>query len=220
MRRGITMSKAVGTVTLGLALVLALAGPVQAKGIQSATITGPGLQDPIDVDHPDDSKLPGLTGFWEVMPGQPAPPALTDKAPTKQLGPRYTVTWRLMTDTDETTEIRQDLYPDAVGGPLVHTAAGQPIFDGGTVDGWYQAPATLRDMLRSLGVPLAKATRPAGSSAMTPQGAPAPPSDDSAWPPVIAVATGAMVLASVGGAVALRRSRRARRRERVAPVPL
>jgi hypothetical protein len=216
MRRGITMSMAAGAAAVALALVLALAGPAQAKGIQSATIIGPGLDEPINVDHPDDSKLPALTGFWEVMPGQPAPPALTDKVPTKQLGPRYTITWRLMTDTDETTEIRQNLYPDAVGGPLVHTAAGQRIFDADTVNGWYSAPATLRDMLRSLGVPLANATRSAGSSATTPQGAPAPSSDDSPWPVVIVVAAGAMALAGVGGAVTVRR---ARRRERVAPVP-
>jgi hypothetical protein len=218
MRRGITMSMAAGTVTLALALVLALAGPAQAKGIQSATITGPGLDEPIDVAHPDDSELPAFTGFWDVMPGQPAPPALVEQPPTTQLGPRYTITWRLMTDADETTAIRQDLYPYADGGPLVHTSAGQAIFDGATVGGWYGAPIALRDVLGSLGVPAAGSTPAAAkSSAASPQGVGAPSSDDSPWPVVIVVAAGAMVLASVIGAVAVRR---ARRRERVAPVPL
>jgi MYXO-CTERM domain-containing protein len=217
MRRGITMSMAAGAGAVALALVVALAGPAQAKGIESATIAVPGLDEPIAVDHPDDSKLPALTGFWEVMPGQPAPPALTDNAPTKQLGPHYTITWRLTTDADEATEIRQDLYPDAEGGPLVHTAAGQSIFDGDTVNGWYRAPATLRDMLRFLGVPLGNATLPAASSATSPQEAPAPSSDSPPWPAVFIAATGALALAVVGGAVAVRR---ARRRERVAPVPL
>ena len=218
MRRGITMSMAAGTVTVALALVLALAGPAQAKGIQSAIITGPGLDEPIDVAHPDDSKLPAFTGFWDVMPGQPAPPALVEQPPTTELGPRYTITWRLMTDADETTAIRQDLYPYADGGPLVHTSAGQAIFDGATVRGWYGAPIALRDVLGSLGVPAAGSTPGAGkSSSASPQGVGAPSSDDSPWPVVIVVAAGAMVLASVIGAVAVRR---ARRRERVAPVPL
>ena len=218
MRRGITMSMAAGTVTLALALVLALAGPAQAKGIQSASITGPGLDEPIEVAHPDTTKLPALTRFWDVMPGQPAPPAFAGKAPTKELGSRYTITWRLMTDTDETTVIRQDVYPDADGGPLVHTPAGQAIFDGTTAGGWYGAPIALRDMLGSLGVP-APDSKPASakSSAAGPQGAAPPSSDDSPWPVVVVVAAGGVALAGVGGAVAVRRSRR---RERVAPVPL
>jgi hypothetical protein len=206
MQRG-TKAIAASAVGMTLAVVLVLAGPAWAKGLQSATITGPGLEEPIDVADPDNSKLPALTGFWEVMPGQPAPPGLVEQAPTKQRGPRYRLTWRLMTDADDTIAIRQDLYPDAAGGPLVHTAAGQPIFDAATPGGWYAAPLTLRDMLQSLGVP------PAGS----PPAPAAPSSDDSPGRIAIIVAAGAVGLASVGGAVAVRR---ARRRERVAPVPL
>jgi hypothetical protein len=206
MRRG-TKAIAASAVGMTLAVVLVLAGPAWAKGLQSATITGPGLEEPIDVADPDNSKLPALTGFWEVMPGQPAPPGLVEQAPTKQRGPRYRLTWRLMTDADDTIAIRQDLYPHAAGGPLVHTAAGQPIFDAVTPGGWYAAPLTLRDMLQSLGVP------PAGS----PPAPAAPSSDDSPGRIAIVVAAGAVGLASVGGAVAVRR---ARRRERVAPVPL
>jgi hypothetical protein len=211
MRRGSTMSMsmAAGAAAVALAFVLALAGPAPAKGIQSATITGPGLDQPIDVSPPDGDggNLAALTAFWEVMPGQPQPPTLADTAPTKQLGPRYTVTWRLMTGPDETTAIRQDLYPYADGGPLVHTAAGQPIFDASTLGGWHEAPDALRSRLTSLGVPAAGAAPVAR----------APSTGDSPWPAVIVVVTGAMALASVGGAVAVRR---ARRRGRVAPVPL
>jgi hypothetical protein len=207
MQRG-TKAIAASAVGMTLAVVLVLAGPAWAKGLQSATITGPGLEQPIDVADPDNSKLPALTGFWEVMPGQPAPPGLVEQAPTKQRGPRYRLTWRLMTDADDTIAIRQDLYPHAVGGPLVHTAAGQPIFDAATPGGWYAAPLTLRDMLQSLGVP------PAGS----PPAPAAPSSDDSPGRIAIVVAATAVVaLAGGGGAFAVHR---ARRRERVAPVPL
>jgi hypothetical protein len=216
MRGGITMSMAAAPATVALALVVALAGPAQAKGIESATITGPGLDEPIDVTHRNND-LASLTAFWGVMPGQPQPPTLTDRAPTQQLGPRYSLTWRLTTHVDETVAIRQDVYPDAEGGPVVHTAAGQPIFDAGTVGGWYAAPVALRDLLSALGVSLTNDTPAAGPSAASPQGAGAPPSDDAPWPVVVVVAAGAMALAAAGGAVAVRR---ARRRERVAPVPL
>jgi hypothetical protein len=206
MRRGITISKAVGTVTLGLALVVALAGPAQAKGIQSATITGPGLDEPIDYSPPDGNggDLAALTAVWEVMPGQPQTPALRDRAPTGQLGPRYRITWRLMTGPDDVTAIRQDLYPYADGGPLVHTPAGQPIFGESTPGGWRGAPVGLRDRLRALGVPEAGDV-------------PAPSAGGSQWPAVIVAATAVVALAGGGGAFAVHR---ARRRERVAPVPL
>jgi hypothetical protein len=211
------MSIAGGAVAAALVGALALAGPAWAKGIESATITGPGLARPIEDPSPDMSKLPALTAFWDVMPGQPQPSTLMEQAPTARVGPRYTVTWQLMTGPDETTAIRQDLYPLAEGGPLVHTAAGQPIFDGTTTGGWYEAPIALRDMLSSRGVPPASAASPAKSSAATPPVVGAGSGDDPPWPALIIGAMGAMALASLGAVVAIRR---ARRRERVAPVPL
>jgi hypothetical protein len=200
------MSMAGAPAAVALALVVALAGPAQAKGIQSATITGPGLDEPIDFSPPDGDggDLAALTAVWEAMPGQPQPPALMDEAPTGQLGPQYRITWRFLTGPDDVTAIRQDLYPYADGGPLVHTPAGQPIFDQSTPGGWREAPVALRDRLRSLGVPEAGDV-------------PAPSADSSQWPAVFTVATAVVALAGVGGAVAVRR---ARRRERVAPVPL
>ena len=208
MRRGFMMSTAAVATAAALAVIVALAGPAHAKGIQSATITGPGLDEPIDLSPPDGDggDLAALTAFWEAMPGQPQTPELADEAPTGQLGPRYRVTWRLLTGPDDVTAIRQDLYPYANGGPLVYTPTGQPIFGQSTLGGWREAPVALRDRLRALGVPGAGA-------------APAPSAPSSRGPPwpVVMVATAALALAGVGGAVAVRR---ARRRERVAPVPL
>jgi hypothetical protein len=211
---------AAGACAVALAGAVASAGPALAKGIQSATLSGPGLDHPMDVTPPngDGGRLSDLTGFWDVMPGQPRPPTFTEQAPTGQLGPRYTITWRLMTGPDETTAIRQDLYPDAAAGPLVHTSAGQPIFDGTTVGGWYAAPVALRDMLQEFGVPVAGATSAEPPPANTPA-ARAPSSDDA---PSLAVMLGAacgLALAGVGAGFTIR-ARRARRRERVAPVPL
>ena len=214
MRLRARMWVAAGGCALALVGAIASAGPASAKGIQSATISGPGLDDPIDVEV---GRLPDLTAFWQVIPGQPEPPTLTERPPAGRLGPRYTVTWQLMTDADETTAIHQDLYPLAEGGPLVHTAAGQSIFDGTTIGGWYKAPIALRDRLHALGVPPASAASPAKSSRSTPPASGAQSAGGPPWPPVIIGATGAMALAAVGGVVAVRR---VRRRERVAPIPL
>jgi hypothetical protein len=211
---------AAGACAMALAGAVALAGPAWAKGIESATISGPGLDHPLDVTPPngDGGTLATLTGFWDVMPDQPRPPTFTEQEPPGQLGPRYTITWRLMTGPEETTAIRQDLYPDAAGGPLVHTAAGQRIFEGATVGGWYAAPPELRDLLGSLGVPAADTgpAKAAKASAATPEGA-AASSGGSPWPAVIIAGAAVAALAGAGGAVAIHR---ARRRERVAPIPL
>ena len=214
MRLRARMWAAAGGCALASVAAIASAGPASAKGIQSATISGPGLDHPIDVEV---GRLPDLTAFWQVMPGQPEPPTLTERPLAGRLGPRYTVTWQLMTDADETTAIRQNLYPLAEGGPLVHTGAGQSIFDGTTIGGWYEAPIALRDRLHALGVPPASAASPAKSSRATLPASGAQSAGGPPWPPVIIGATGAMALASLGGVVAVRR---VRRRERVAPIPL
>jgi hypothetical protein len=220
MRLVTKLGMAASACVLASAGLAALGGPVSAKGIPSAVITGPGLDDPIDVPPTDgeSGKLAALTGFWDVMPGQPHPPTFTERAPAGQPGPRYTITWRVLTGPDETTGVRQDVYPHAQAGPLVHTAAGQPVFDTATVGGWYAAPFALRDLLSSLGVPAADAAPAAArSSATSPRAAPAPSPDDSPWPAVIVATTGAVALAGAAGALAVRR---ARRRGRVAPIPL
>src|SRR5262245_6235387 len=213
------MWMAAGACAMALAGAMASAGPAWAKGIESASITGPGLDHPLDATPPGDGgRLATLTGVWDVMPGQPRPPTFSEQAPPGTLGPRYTITWRLMTGPEETTAIRQDLYPDAAGGPLVHTAAGQPIFEGTTVGGWYAAPLGLRDVLGSLGVPVAgaapaTAAKAAGASSDRADTA----SNGSPWVSVIISAIAVLALAGAGGVVAVRR---ARRRERVAPIPL
>lgn len=160
----------VGAVATAVALSV-LTGPVGAKGptIEDATIDGPGLEGPID--YPRDaayfaayfSRLPSLTGLWTVLSVDVAaePAELRTYKPRGHLGPGLVITWELNmleiappTAGDATPEIRQDVYPYATGGPLVHTRAGQPL--GGshrTIGGWYRAHPALVDMLHGLGVP-------------------------------------------------------------------
>jgi len=148
MRLAVRMLAAAVAALAGLAGGVGLGPPALAKGIESATITGPGLTRPIEVSGPATGKLPALAAVWEVTPGHPEPVPLLDRAPTRQLGPGYTIGWRILAG-----ELRQEVYPHASGGPLVHTAAGQAIHGGVTAGGWYQAHVALRDMLYMLGMP-------------------------------------------------------------------
>jgi hypothetical protein len=147
MRRRIAFAFAAAAVG-----IVVLASPAGAKGIESASITGPALTQPIDGPSVVNSKLPAMTAVWETRADGPELVTLLDRAPSAQLGPRYTITWRI-TGPGGPTPLRQDVYPHAEGGPLVHTAPGQPFFDAVTRGGWYEAHVGLRDMLSMLGVP-------------------------------------------------------------------
>lgn len=58
-------------------------------------------------------------------------------APTSSFGPGFAVTWTI----GALTEIVQDLYPYATGGPLVHTEPGQVNLRGGPRRGsWRMVP--------------------------------------------------------------------------------
>jgi hypothetical protein len=226
MRRGITMSIAGGTVAAALVAALALAGPAWAKGIESVTLDGPGLAGPVVlstsgngttlVEHRDlPVSLVDELDPWVVMGGTPTD--LMPEAPTGDLGPAYSATWRMH---GSTSPVEQDVYPFAAGGPLVHIPA-EPIWDYDTRDTWYRVPDATLATLADIGVIAATESRSGRSYAVidrttTPS---SPASGDPAWPEAIAGAVAAAVLAGVAGATVVRR-RRARRRERVAPVPL
>ena len=60
---------------------------------------------------------------------------------------RWSVEWF------HTQYVVQDIYPYAPGGPLLHTPAGQKVFDQTTAGGWYRAAPRLVDLLQSAGVP-------------------------------------------------------------------
>ncbi|MGH9228334.1 MAG: hypothetical protein ACRD07_06290 [Acidimicrobiales bacterium] len=226
--------------TAVIAVLLSAAGPAAAKGAVSVTITGPGipLDGPIEVSgetHPDEWGQVD-TGLWEALPDI-GPSPLASEPPAGHVGLRHTLTWQVSTGPDETTPIRQDLYLHAEGGPLVYTAPGQPIGDEVTRGGWYRAPGRLRQVLADACVPIvgdfdasvtcwkrrwaAKAASASATSAKLASGGPAQEAEpgDSVWSEPVAGMVVLLAGVGVGGAVAVRRHR-ARRRERVAPVPL
>lgn len=134
---------------------LGLAVPALAKGPESATLTGPGVGEPIeffdqrpakDVQSPP-SRILDLTHLWR---GGPPPMA----SPPGDLGEAYTITWVNMgppsTSVEERT-IVQHIYLDAEGGPLIHTP-DQPGLEswGGNVEGWFEAPQVLEEVIEDI----------------------------------------------------------------------
>lgn len=145
------------------AIVVAIGGTALAKGPASATITGPGIDQPIEVidadyfdsDYSDHVKeLMQQTGLWFGASGGTRIPA----EPAGDLGPAYTLTWINSSGARGSVEertIRQLLYLHAEGGPVIHTPPQVGLEGWGPdVIGWFTAPDGLRDTLAALGVPV------------------------------------------------------------------
>jgi len=155
---------------ISIASAITLATPALAKGPSQASITGPGLVHTIAVSGNGEpgmqgplAVLAGQTGLFTVLfgadasvPGQ-ASTALRTPPPKASLGARYTIIYTVPGVTPQPGEqygrIRQDLYPDAVGGPVIYTPPGQDGFGGPlTVTGWLRASPGLTRTLAQLGV--------------------------------------------------------------------
>lgn len=167
-------------VVSGLVLIVgALVGfthPVSAKGPESVTITGPGIDQPLELMTTTNQdrivQLMEQTGLW-FGTGEPL-----QEAQLGDLGPAYTLTWVNMGPPDKSVEertIRQLLYLDAENGPLIQTPDQESLQGWGPeVIGWFAAPVELRDTLIELGAPIAAASSPAKQ----------PPPGISAAPPL------------------------------------
>jgi hypothetical protein len=230
LRRFIVLtSLAAGT---AIAVTAALATPALAKGATRATITGPGLARPVTISAPGEalpgqgdalSSLAGQTGLFTVLfgpgsgtPDEPSP--LRTPPAAASLGPKYTLTYTVPGVTPEPGQtdgqIRQDLYPRAVGGPVIYTPPGQqgfgrPLQATGWLRGTPQLTATLTRLGVPAGVSLPSAPGSAASVPAIPAQAAAPKSGDTtapAWP--IAAIVSAVTIAIVGTALWLRRHSR------------
>ena len=151
-------------VLLLAALVLPTAA--LAKGAESATLNGPGLEKTgilIKGNGEPGSGTPlgqlaDEAGFFAAVFGQ-SPDPLLKTQPKGDLGPKYTMRWVLPGPTGKST-IMQTIYPYAKPGPLTYVKPGQTFFDGQkTLGGWFQSPAVLKETLVSTGLP---ATAPGG----------------------------------------------------------
>jgi hypothetical protein len=211
MRVAVMLRRTAGLGSVVVASAVGLADPALAKGAESATIVGPGIDRPIEVS--DIGTLADLTRFWETIPGDPSLRTTFRPEADAELGPAFTVTWQVMSGPEQITPFRQDLYPYAEGGPLVYTPAGQPIFDLVSLGEWREALDRLPAVLQRLGVPSLEALSEAQVAAV-----PGTISSDPWWPEALA-GLGAAALVSVTAAVFAVRAARARNRRRVAAIP-
>jgi LPXTG-motif cell wall-anchored protein len=220
LRRPIVITVVAGGVSVA---AVSLATPALAKGPSQASITGPGLVRAIVVSGEGE---PGQQGTLAVLAGQTGlftalfgaditgipetPTSLRTPPPKAALGPRYTISYTVPGVTPQPGEqfgrIRQDLYPDAAGGPVIYTPPGQDGFSQPLqVTGWLRASPLLTRTLTQLGIPLrpvTPASPPTRPSAVPPAAAHQTGSQALAWLIAAAVAIGAAALA---GAVLRRR---------------
>lgn len=139
-----------------LLLVTVLAGPAAAKGPFEVTIAGPGLDEPIVVDASGDASanstlhwLMDATGLWAAL----APTGqVAATVPAGDLGPAYTVTWRMAGPSDD-DRLVQTLHPFADAGPVTHTASDQHGLGSVTRETWKDGGRGLRDALTRIGFP-------------------------------------------------------------------
>ena len=155
-------------------LVIVNAGIALAKGPESVTLTGPGIESPVelmdavdwpvscDISCPPDAmvQLMEQSGLWYATGDLPVP----IDPPVGELGDKYVLTWNRGGSLEE--NIRQFNYLHAENGPVIHTPAQKGLERWGSgVVGWFRASDDLADTLASLVNPLS-ATERAGSAAI------------------------------------------------------
>jgi hypothetical protein len=188
-----------------LALLLATAvlpASAQAKGPAAASIDGPGAGGGITFEGDEGSgPLGALTqqaGFFPAAFGQEPNPMLQSR-PKGDLGPRYTITYRVPGPHNEADQIRQDVYPYAQPAPVTYMRPGQPFFGTETTrGGWFQADPALKRTLVAAGVP----TNPPAS--------PSTSGSSSDFPTIYVSLLTVLLLAALGTAAAFLIRRRAR----------
>jgi hypothetical protein len=227
LRRLIVLTALAGGMSIAAAVLLA--APALAKGPSQARITGPGLAHAIVVSGDGEPGQPGRlaslaeqTSLFTVLfglGGSGSPPARpVTPPPQASLGPRYTVVYTVPgvdpQPGDEFGRVRQDLYPDATGGPLIYTPPGQRGFgQAPQAAGWLRGSAQLPHTLTQLGVPQRSGTQ-AAQQASRPRAAhaaaaPQAGSPDPGWLVAFAAAIAAAALA--GAALWLRHRKPAAR---------
>ena len=179
----------------------ALAMPAAAlgKGATEAKIEGDGLKGAIVFktdtggDPSSGSKLQQLaegTGFYAAVFGQQPDPREPAR-PQGDLGPRYTVKYRMPGPDGTDAIIRQELYPYAPGGrPVTYTPPNQPYFGTErTVGGWIRGDTYLKTLLVGAGLP---ATRPSSPAAGADAG-----ESDVPWPALTGLGVFVLALGAV-----------------------
>ena len=156
---------------LVLVVALVLPAAAAAKGPDQATISGPGMKT-VTLGGNGESmgtalgELTELAGLFPAsFPTSPDP--MLKSAPTKSLGSKYRIHFRVPGPDSGTFWIDQDVYPYAQGGALTYTKPGQRIFDSRTPGGWFLGGTQLKLILQKQGLP---AKDPGAASASSASG--------------------------------------------------
>jgi hypothetical protein len=149
--------------TLGIVALVAVLSPTAAlaKGPESASIEGPGIDGSIDVGGEPGGGEPGSgatlgrlaehAGLFTVGFGDNVS-RLTERQPDGDLGPEFKLDWTVPNPEGTTDIIVQRLYPYADAGALTYTEAGQPYMGMKTFGGWYVGGSALGDTLTDAGM--------------------------------------------------------------------
>jgi hypothetical protein len=121
----------------------------EAKGAMEVTVTGPGLEAPIRIDDVLANRIAQKSGLFR----RPSTGALVGR-PAGDLGPRYVATYAWLIEQDETTPLREELYPFAAEGAVTHTPSGQNVGESSAPGGWYRAGPELTLLLVNAGIPV------------------------------------------------------------------
>jgi hypothetical protein len=138
---------------------LVLPATALGKGPVEATIIGPGLGKPIVLSGVGEEPTPASSlaesaGFFRAAFG-PEPSPLLQARPRGDLGPRYTITYKIPAG------IKQYVYPYATP-PVSYLPPGQDLFGADvTRGGWFRAGTRLRALLVSAGL---SESAPSGST--------------------------------------------------------
>jgi hypothetical protein len=200
------------------AVVFGVATPAVAKGADQATITGPGLSKPIVLGGNGEpgsgeqlGKMSEDSGLFRFIFGADNGSGKVLLAqPAGDLGPKFSLNYRIPDAEPQGTTFHQDLYPSAAGGPVTFTPNGQIVFGTTVTGGWYQPTPLFAQLLTAIGVPGVATSATSTPSAPATQAATSARSDGApGWLPgvIIGVAVGLAVLAVVG--LGLRSRRRA-----------
>ncbi len=144
----------------GLAAALVLPGLAAAKGPDGASLTGPGLSQPITFSGDGEmgqgtpfGTLVFAGGFFPQMYGQSPDPRLKSR-PKVTLGPRYTIVYTVPAGENVRSQVTQDVYPYAKPVPVTYMRPGQTFWGTQhTKGGWIRASAALKDALVQAGLP-------------------------------------------------------------------
>jgi len=136
---------------LALIVLVALALPASAfaKGPSAASIAGSGLTTIMIAGSEGSAtrfwRFVEAAGFFEAAYG----PRLPKTRPEGDLGPRYTITWKV----PSSNRLYQDVYPYAQPYPVTYMSSEQTIYGSKVKGGWFVGGVKLKKALALIGVP-------------------------------------------------------------------